>query len=168
MRAAAATLLLVAACSGREAVPSSAPSAGRIALELTWTDAESSKDSHDTIERYRLAAGRLRWETETKGYGEDKIPRRSGEVTLDEPTLVRIIELCRGHALTADAVADGGPLGGPGNTVTVEATITIDGATGRTRAVHPRPWNGPPVDAAPLHRSLSAVRDALAALRPAR
>lgn len=161
MRAALAVALLL----GCKSAPPAAPSAGRVAIELTSTDAESSKDSHDTVEYYRLAGGRLHWETETLGYGEDETPKRSGDVTLDEQTIVRLADLCLNLHLTEDATAEAGPLGGPGNTLTLDATITVDGATGHSRVVHQRPWNGPQTPEPPRVTALGEVRDILASLR---
>ncbi|HUS63620.1 MAG TPA: hypothetical protein VMZ28_03715 [Kofleriaceae bacterium] len=150
---------------GTGAPASSAPSAGRVAVELTSTDAESSKDSHDTIERYRLDGGRLHWETETRGYGEDRIPRRSGDVVLDEQALVRLCDLALNLHLTEDGAVEAGPLGGPGNTHTIEAVITVDGRTGRWHAVHQRPWNGPKIEEPLRFTALDTLRDTLATLR---
>jgi hypothetical protein len=161
--AAPALLLVLVACGGR-----AAPSAARVEIEMSVIDAEASKDSHDSIERYALKHGRLRWETETVGYGEDEIPKRSGEVMLDEQAVVRLCDLALNLHLTEDGAVEGGPLGGAGNTITIEATVRVDGATGHWHVVHQRPWKGPATEEPLRFTALDTLRDLLASLRPRR
>ena len=166
-RVVAALLVVVGgACGGGQ---EAAPSAGRVTIELTQTNAESSKDSHDSIERYRLAGGTLHWETETKGYGEDRIPKKSGDVVLAEADVVRVAELCAKSGLTTDATEEAaGGLGGPGSVLTVEASVTVDGATGKSRVVALRPWNGAASPEGARMVALRELRDQLAAIAAGR
>ena len=165
MRAALALLLLVGC--GKSAPTSSAPSASLLSVDFTFNNSESSKDSHDSIERFRLADGVLSWETETTGYGEDEIPKEKGQLALDEKDLQRLIDMTTTLGLIDDFTSEvGSP--GIGTSAIIDAVITVQGKTGRSHSIHHRPWNGPQIEAPDKHRQLMTFRDALATLRERR
>jgi hypothetical protein len=163
MRRAALLLVGVAAC-GRGGEAPAAPSASRLDIELAIINAESSKDSHEQTESFRLTGGQLRWSRTYTGYGEERVPPASATVTVDEASLGRLIDLCRAGSLNQDITEQGGALSGPGSLLSYRATITLDGKTGRTRLEVPRPWNGPTVEPSARQSALDDLRLQLSVL----
>lgn len=159
MRLAAALAVLFGAACGRGAGEApAAPSAGRIEIDLVIVNAESSKDSHETTETFRLSRGQLRSSRLLSGYGAEESPPTSALVAVDEAALVRLIELCRQRHLDQDVRQEGGPLSGPGNLITYRATVTVDGKTGHTQLEVPQPWNGPQAEPSELEQALDELR----------
>lgn len=157
--AAALAVLLVAVACGRGAGEApAAQSAGRIEIDLVIVNAESSKDSHETTETFRLSRGQLRSSRLLSGYGADETPPTSGTVAVDEAALVRLIELCRARNLDQDVRQEGAKLQGPGDLVTYRATVTVDGKTGRSALEVAHEWNGPKVEPSERQQALDDLR----------
>ncbi len=156
--AALAVLLGAAACGRGAGEAAAAPSAGRIDIDLVLVNAESSKDSHETTETFRLSRGQLRASRLLSGYGDEESPPTSALVAVDEAALVRLIELCRARHLDQDARQEGALLQGPGNLITYHATVTVDGKTGHTKLEVPQPWNGPEAAPSELQKALDELR----------
>lgn len=158
--AVACALILTGGALASSCGPAASPSATarRVSLVLAIIEAEHSKDSHTRTTTYRLEEGVLSATHAWSGYHPGRPPEPTEtRVRLDDAEIGALIDHIRRSGLERSASSETGRLGGPGNEVTLELQVTLDGRSARSRSVDRRPWSDPAAEPGAVHAVLLAL-----------